>query len=392
MNNERMSVSGILYLNTIVLYESSGSPGQLFTLYKLKLYHMVYQRLLKPLLFSLDAEKAHHLTLKSLLALMHIPGVKALLYSRYGVEDSRLEQNLWGIRFKNPVGLAAGLDKDGLIGSDWKYLGFGFVEVGTVTPRPQSGNPPKRLFRLPKDQALINRMGFNNAGVDKLAERLHKQSREGIVMGANIGKNKDTPNEQAVEDYLICFDKLKSYVDYFVVNVSSPNTPGLRELQQKEPLRLLLSRLQEQNHKQQRPHPILLKIAPDLTRVQLNDIAEVVQQTEMTGVVATNTTLSREGLMTSTDEVNTIGNGGLSGNPLTQHATDILKILKSQLDSNKSVVGVGGIMADTDAWDRLENGADLIQVYTGFVYKGPQLVQDILRLVLQKRELVLNSI
>jgi len=277
---------------------------------------MIYDRLLRPLLFNLDAEKAHNLTLGGLKNALQIPGVKSMLKSRFAVENDAAFTSLWGLDFKNPVGLAAGLDKDGIIGRDWAYLGFGFVEVGTVTPRPQEGNPRKRLFRLPQDQAIINRMGFNNHGVDALVEQLKRKTTPEIILGANIGKNKDTPNDQAIEDYLICFRKLRDLVDYFVVNVSSPNTPGLRELQEKKTLTELLLRLQDMNHLGSPSRPLLLKIAPDLSTSQLDDILEVAHQTRLSGIIATNTTVSREGLITENAAVSSIGPGGLSGKPL----------------------------------------------------------------------------
>jgi dihydroorotate dehydrogenase len=274
--------------------------------------------------------------------------------------------------------LAAGFDKDAVIGTAWKSFGFGFVEIGTITPRPQNGNPRKRLFRLPEDEAIINRMGFNNQGVEAAVTRLQQMDRSGIILGANIGKNKDTPNEKAAEDYQLCFQRLFPYVDYFVVNVSSPNTPGLRELQEKEPLTALLLTLQQLNQRNPHPKPILLKIAPDLTDSQLDDIIEVVQTAKIQGVVATNTTLSRTGLVSPAPKVAAIGNGGLSGKPLTRRSTEVVRYLHENSQGSFPIIAVGGIFSAADAQEKFQAGASLIQLYTGFVYRGPDLVKEIL--------------
>ncbi|WP_020536684.1 quinone-dependent dihydroorotate dehydrogenase [Lewinella cohaerens] len=343
---------------------------------------MLYTKLLKPLLFRLAPEQAHHLTVKLLETSLMIPGVSAIMRNQYHLVDTRLRRQCFGIDFPNPVGLAAGFDKDGRYFHAMSNLGFGFIEIGTVTPRPQGGNPQPRLFRLPKDKALINRMGFNNEGVDALVERLKKGRPEGVVIGGNIGKNKDTPNEKATDDYLICFEKLFPYVDYFVVNVSSPNTPNLRDLQEKEPLTKLLSTLQQRNKEEASPKPILLKIAPDLTDGQLDDILEIAKATELAGIIATNTTISREGLETNTTEVSTIGNGGLSGAPLRKRATEVIRYLAEHSKGELPIVGVGGITSGQDAVDKLAAGACLIQVYSGLIYAGPTLVKDICKAVL----------
>lgn len=288
-----------------------------------------------------------------------------------------------GLAFPNPVGLAAGFDKNGTHIKSMASLGFGFIEVGTVTPKAQDGNPKPRLFRLPEDQALINRMGFNNEGLDALAQRLehlrNKGLPEGLIIGGNIGKNKVTPNEDAEQDYLLCFDKLFPWVDYFVVNVSSPNTPGLRDLQEKAPLMRLLNRLQEKNRAQSSPKPILLKIAPDLTDSQLDDIADIVQSTGIAGLIATNTTISRDGLRSSTAELAAIGMGGLSGAPLKERATAVIRYLRKKLGPNICIVGVGGIDSASAAQEKLAAGADLVQVYSGMIYAGPGLVKSILK-------------
>ena len=292
----------------------------------------------------------------------------------YTIRHSKLERTLFGIRFPNPVGLAAGFDKDAKIYSELSNFGFGFVEIGTLTPKPQAGNPKRRLFRLKKDRGIINRMGFNNEGVDKAVMRLKKN--RGIIIGGNIGKNKVTPNDRATDDYVICFEKLFPYVDYFVVNVSSPNTPNLRDLQEKKPLTKLLNTLQEYNHKKEAPKPILLKIAPDLTNPQLLDIISIVEDTKISGIIATNTTLRRDEL--ASDPSISAEAGGLSGKPLTNRSTEVIRFLDTQSNSSFPIIGVGGIHTPEDAIEKLEAGASLVQLYTGFVYEGPLAVKRIL--------------
>lgn len=343
----------------------------------------MYKSLVKPLLFRLQPEKAHHLTFNSLKTLMALPGAAAAARQLFAVEDPRLERELFGLRFKNPVGLAAGLDKDARLVDELATLGFGFIEIGTLTPRPQAGNPQPRLFRLPQDESLINRMGFNNEGVEAAVKRLRK-SRHQTLIGGNIGKNKDTPNEQAEADYRYCFDALYEVVDYFVVNVSSPNTPNLRELQDKEPLRRLLSALQELNTTKPATKPILLKIAPDLTNAQLDDIIELVAETGIAGIIATNTTISREGLRTSKSTVSQIGAGGLSGRVLRDRATEVIRYLHTQSGGSFPIIGVGGIHSPEAALEKLDAGASLIQLYTGFIYEGPALVRDINKAILAR--------
>ncbi|TNE56450.1 MAG: quinone-dependent dihydroorotate dehydrogenase [Bacteroidetes bacterium] len=339
-------------------------------------------RLLKPVLFALSPETAHGITLFFLDLAAKIPLLRSLLKRWFLLPDSRLERQLLGLRFPNPVGLAAGFDKNGSHIPGLACLGFGFVEVGTVTPRPQAGNPRPRLFRLPADRALINRMGFNNEGVDALAARLQRLRERGvpenIVIGGNIGKNKATPNEQAVEDYLCCFNALFPYVDYFVVNVSSPNTPGLRALQDKEPLTALLQALQDNNQSRPEPKPLLLKIAPDLTDTQLDDIAEIVRQTQLSGIIATNTTISRDGLETAEEEINAAGAGGLSGAPVRDRSTAVIRYLRKKLGQDILIIGVGGIDSYETAREKMEAGANLVQVYSCLVYEGPGLIRRIL--------------
>jgi len=343
--------------------------------------------LFKPFLFLLPAETAHRVTVFFLDLAAAFPPTRWLLKALFCHPAKELERKILGLTFPNPVGLAAGFDKDGKHIEGLACLGFGFIEVGTVTPLPQDGNPRPRLFRLPKDRALINRMGFNNGGVEALAARLKKLQQKGVpgglVIGGNIGKNKATPNEQAENDYLQCFEALFPWVDYFVVNVSSPNTPGLRDLQEKEPLTRLLNLLQEKNKAQKSLKPILLKIAPDLTDSQLDDIADIVRATGLSGVIATNTTISRNNLKTSGAEIAAIGAGGLSGAPVRERATTVIRYLRGKLGKEAVIIGVGGIDSPASAQEKLDAGADLVQVYTGLVYEGPGLVKGILRLLMK---------
>jgi len=305
-----------------------------------------------------------------------IAPLRAMLKAMFVKKAPSLERTLWGITFPNPVGLAAGFDKDARFTDSLACLGFGFIEIGTVTPRPQPGNPQPRLFRLPADKALINRMGFNNGGAAAAAERLKKRKAH-VIIGGNIGKNKDTPNEQATDDYEKAFLALYDVVDYFVVNVSSPNTPGLRALQDKEPLTQLLSHLQQLNREKGKRKPLLLKIAPDLTNEQLDDIIEIVRNTALDGIVSSNTTISREGLATPPDEVAAIGMGGLSGAPLKNRATEVVKYLHSRSNGTIPIIASGGIFTAADAQEKLDAGASLVQVYTGFIYEGPAIAKNI---------------
>jgi dihydroorotate dehydrogenase len=336
----------------------------------------VYKSLIRPLLFKLDPERVHYLTTDALRTAFGLPFTKSISRSMFRVQDQRLERELFGLKFPNPVGLAAGFDKDAKLVDELAELGFGFIEIGTLTPKPQEGNPKPRLFRLPEDQAIINRMGFNNEGVDAAVQRL-RERKSNIIVGGNIGKNKVTPNEEALNDYLYCFKALYDVVDYFVVNVSSPNTPDLRALQEKEPLQQLLMALQELNTSMPKPKPLLLKIAPDLNEPQLNDIIEIAVAAKLSGIIATNTTISRDGLHTPGSRVTEIGAGGLSGKPLTQHSTEIIRYLRQHLPQEIKIIGVGGIMSAEDAQEKLDAGADLVQLYTGFIYEGPALVAAI---------------
>jgi dihydroorotate dehydrogenase len=330
--------------------------------------------LIRPLLFSLSPERAHKVTFDMLEFAKHVPGTLALVGGTRPPQSAAVD--VMGLRFPGPVGLAAGMDKDAKHVDALARIGFGHVEVGTVTPLAQSGNDRPRLFRLKPDRALINRMGFNNEGVVAAAERLKKRV-PGIIVGGNIGKNKVTPNEQAVDDYVKCFTALHPVVDYFVVNVSSPNTPGLRALQEKGPLLEILKKLAEINAQQPVKRPILLKIAPDLENEQLDDVVAVVKESGIQGVVATNTTIARSGLRTPKSELDAIGAGGLSGAPVRMRSTEVLKYLRARLPKPFVLIGVGGIDSAEAAMEKLKAGADLVQVYTGLVYEGPALLKRI---------------
>lgn len=351
----------------------------------------MYQ-VLRSILFRFSPEAVHHFSMHALRLICSTGPGKKLLAALFSKQDSRLHTDFLGLPFRNPVGLAAGFDKNAEYLRELECLGFGFVETGTVTPKAQPGNDKPRVFRLPADQALINRMGFNNEGVDVVAERLRKwkisrQSAVGsrqltagsayrMIIGGNIGKNKVTPNEEAWKDYEICFNALHDYVDYFVVNVSSPNTPGLRELQEKESLRKILVHLQQLNNSRTIQRPILLKIAPDLTNEQLDDVASLALEIKLDGLVATNTTISREGL----SEQSVVGSretGGLSGKPLQQRSTEVLKYLISRTEGKIPVIASGGIFTGDDAKEKLACGAPLVQVWTGFIYVGPAIVKKI---------------
>lgn len=334
-------------------------------------------KLVKPLFFKFDPEQIHYTVTDALKIGQKVWGFPRLMKSFYSFENKKLNRTVFGLDFKNPVGLAAGFDKNGEYIEEFANFGFGFIEVGTVTPLPQPGNDKPRMFRLPADEALINRMGFNNKGVDVLARKLQSVKRDGLIIGGNIGKNKNTPNEDAVSDYIKCFDALFDVVDYFVVNVSSPNTPGLRALQEKEPLKNILNTLQQRNNKNDISRPILLKIAPDLTNEQLDDIVEIVQETKIAGVIASNTTISRENLQSSENLKSEMG--GLSGKPLTQRSTEVIRYLSQKSNKSFPIIGVGGVHGGKDAKEKLEAGASLVQIYTGFIYEGPGLVKKILK-------------
>ncbi len=342
----------------------------------------MYKVFIKPIFFLFQPETIHHIVFKTIKYFCAIPGVSSIIKSVYVVNDKRLERKLFGLTFPNPVGLAAGFDKDAKLYDELGYYGFGFIEIGTLTPKAQPGNEKPRMFRLPEDEALINRMGFNNGGVDEAVIRL-KNRKSNVIIGGNIGKNKVTANEDAVSDYEKCFEALFDYVDYFVVNVSSPNTPNLRALQDKEPLTHLLMRVKELNNQKKTPKPILLKIAPDLTNEQLDDIIGIVSETKIDGVIATNTTISREGLKTDASRISEIGAGGLSGKPLTKRSTEVVKYLSDKSNKSFPIIAVGGIHTGADAIEKLNAGASLVQIYTGFIYEGPGIVKRINKEILR---------
>lgn len=335
----------------------------------------MYKLLIKPFFFLFKPERAHYLAMDCLKLVCAIPGGRALVRGIFKTPSEAVE--VAGIRFENRVGLAAGFDKDARWVDELALLGFSHIEVGTLTPKAQPGNEQPRLFRLKKDEGLINRMGFNNGGVDAAADRLRKRKSK-VIVGGNIGKNKVTPNEDALNDYLYCLNALHDCVDYFVVNVSSPNTPGLRELQEKEPLKKILVALQALNLTFPKSRPIFLKIAPDLTESQLDDIIEIVTTSKIAGVIATNTTIGREGLSTAKHEVESIGAGGLSGLPVFEKSTEVLKYLVSKSNNAFPIIGVGGVHTKMHYDSKVHSGASLVQVYTGFIYEGPGIVKKLL--------------
>jgi dihydroorotate dehydrogenase len=336
----------------------------------------IYKTIIRPIFFLFDPEKIHHSVFSLIRFSQSIPGISSITKSLFQVRDKKLERTVFGITFPNPVGLAAGFDKDAKLYKELSNFGFGFIEIGTITPLAQDGNPKPRMFRLPADKGLINRMGFNNQGLEAAIARL-KNKPKNLIIGGNIGKNKLTPNEDAIKDYEKCFLHLFPYVDYFVVNVSSPNTPNLRALQEKEPLKALLHHLQTLNLKHSSTKPILLKIAPDLTNEQLDDIIEIIQESGIAGLIATNTTIDRSMLNSPKEEIENIGAGGLSGIPLNKRATEVIRYISQKSNKAFPIIGVGGIHSTQDAMEKLEAGASLIQLYTGFIYEGPGLIKDI---------------
>ncbi|HEU4719657.1 MAG TPA: quinone-dependent dihydroorotate dehydrogenase [Bacteroidia bacterium] len=342
----------------------------------------MYKAIIRPVLFLVDPEKIHHFVFSVIKFSFRIPGIASLMRAIYQVRSPKLETTLFGIKFPNRVGLAAGFDKNAKLFDELGGLGFGFVEIGTVTPEPQPGNDKPRMFRLKADSGLINRMGFNNEGAEAAAKRLRKR-KTNIVIGGNIGKNKITPNGNAGDDYEKCFLALFDVVDYFVVNVSSPNTPNLRALQDKAPLTEILLRLEKLNAQKPVRKPILLKIAPDLTDSQLDDIIDIVKTTGIDGVVATNTTISRENLRTPSSVLEAIGAGGLSGKPLTKRSLEVVNYLSEKSGKAFPIIGVGGIHTAEDAIAMLNAGASLVQVYTGFIYEGPGIAKKINKALLQ---------
>ncbi len=342
----------------------------------------MYQ-LIRKILFWFNAEEVHHFSMNMLVFFCKFSIIKNFLKRKFKPTGKSLSRKIFGLNFSNPVGLGAGFDKNAKYLNELETLAFGFVEIGTVTPLPQSGNPKPRLFRLPKDKALINRMGFNNDGVKVVAERIRKfknnqqTSNERLIIGGNIGKNKVTPNEEAWKDYEICFNELHNTVDYFVVNVSSPNTPGLRDLQQKDSLRKILTHLQEINKTKNIKRPLLLKISPDLSQNELDDIIDLAMEIHLDGLVAANTTISRDNLITPEKEIHKIGAGGLSGNPLNKESNRITNYILTRTNSQIPIISSGGIFTATDAKEKFDCGANLIQVWTGFIYEGPGIVKKL---------------
>ena len=345
----------------------------------------MYKAILRPILFFFDPEKVHHFTFSLIRFISKIPGLKGLFRSLYLIEDKRLERELFGLKFKNPVGLAAGFDKNAVLYNELANFGFGFIEIGTVTPKAQKGNPKQRLFRLKEDKGVINRMGFNNEGLDAAIAQLKKNKGQ-LIIGGNIGKNTQTKPEDYTKDYLDCFNALHPYVDYFVLNVSCPNVGSHAKLNDKDYLLELISTVQNANRTFNKQKPILLKIAPDLNEMQLDEIIELIAETNLDGVIASNTSIDRTGLKTSTDRLEAIGNGGLSGQPIKEKSTKVIQYLADKSNKAFPIIGVGGIHSAEDALEKLSAGADLVQIYTGFIYEGPKLIKNINRALLKKAQ------
>ena len=341
----------------------------------------MYKSIIRPLFFLFDPEKIHHFTFALIKFISKIPGVPAIFRGLYQVNDKRLERKLFGLTFKNPVGLAAGFDKNAVLFNELANFGFGFVEIGTVTPKAQEGNPKKRIFRLKADNGLINRMGFNNNGLEAAIEKL-KNNKGKIIIGGNIGKNTATMPNEYTKDYLKCFKELHPFVDYFVLNVSCPNVESHAKLTDKDYLIELITAVQKENNSFSAKKPILLKIAPDLNEVQLDEVIEIVSETKIDGVIASNTSVNREGLIVTEEKLNEIGNGGLSGKPIRDRSTKVIKYLAEKSNKAFPIIGVGGIHSENDALEKIEAGADLVQIYTGFIYEGPGLVKKINKAIL----------
>lgn len=336
----------------------------------------MYKSFIRPILFLFDPEKVHHFTFSIIKNFSKIPGFQKIIRNIFVVNHPSLERKLFGLTFKNPVGLAAGFDKNAELYNPLSNFGFGFIEIGTVTPKPQDGNPKKRVFRLISDDALINRMGFNNKGVNEIVENL-KHKNKNLIVGGNIGKNTLTHPDYYTDDYIYCFNQLHPFVDYFVLNVSCPNVGSHEKLSDKDYLFELISEIQKLNNKQTLKKPILLKIAPDLNTIQLDEIIELVNETKIDGIIATNTSIQRDNLKTSTKDLNEIGMGGLSGKPIRSQSTEVIRYLAEKSNKAFPIIGVGGIHSAKDAIEKIEAGADLLQVYTGFIYEGPSLVKKI---------------
>ncbi|MCD8406017.1 quinone-dependent dihydroorotate dehydrogenase [Tenacibaculum dicentrarchi] len=343
----------------------------------------MYKQLIRPILFLFDPEKIHYFTFSVVKTVSKIPFVSSIFRSMYQVNDKKLERNLFGLTFKNPVGLAAGFDKNAVLYNELANFGFGFVEIGTVTPKGQAGNPKKRLFRLKDDQGIINRMGFNNEGLEVAIEQL-KKNKGKIIIGGNIGKNTDTTPENYTEDYVTCFKGLHPYVDYFVLNVSCPNVGSHAKLDDVSYLKELITEVQVLNNKEAKQKPILLKIAPDLNNQQLDEIIELVAQTKIDGVIASNTSVNRGNLKASKERLSEIGNGGVSGQPVKDRSTKVIKYLADNSNKSFPIIGVGGIHSEKDALEKIDAGASLVQIYTGFIYQGPSLVKRINKAILAR--------
>jgi dihydroorotate dehydrogenase len=339
----------------------------------------MYKSLIRPVLFKFDPEEVHHFTFSMLKNF----GFITKLFLPKPIEDKRLEREVFGLKFKNPVGLAAGFDKNAVLFNELADLGFGFVEIGTVTPKAQAGNPKKRLFRLIEDGGIINRMGFNNDGLEAAIEKL-KGNKGKIIIGGNIGKNTDTSPEHYTQDYLQCFEGLHPYVDYFVLNVSCPNVGSHAKLEDVEYLRELITEVKKINQTKQVQKPVLLKIAPDLNPHQLDEIVDLIAETQIDGVIVSNTSVNREGLKTSPEVLAQIGNGGLSGKPIRERSTQMIKYLSDKSNRAFPIIGVGGIHSAKDAMEKLDAGASLVQLYTGFIYEGPELINDINKELLKR--------
>jgi len=341
----------------------------------------MYKAVLRPILFRVSPERIHELLVRTVKFIHRLSFCSCLLRKLYSLENPLLEREFMGLKFKNPVGLAAGFDKNATFYNEFSSFGFGFIETGTITPRPQPGNPKPRSFRLPKDKSLINRMGLNNCGVDAAVEMLRNR-KPGMVIGGNIGKNTDTPDEKAVDDFVYCFEKLYDYVDYFVVNISCPNTGEIDKLQDQEVMESILGEIVSRRALKPLKKPVLLKISPDLNYKQIDEALSIIQRLRIDGIVATNTTVKRDGLITDKNIVSSIGNGGLSGAPLSNRSTELIRYISQKTGGRLPIIGVGGIMTVKDAHDKLNAGAVLIQVYTGFIYNGPSFVKQILKSLL----------
>jgi dihydroorotate dehydrogenase len=342
----------------------------------------MYKLIIRPIFFLFDPEKIHYFTFSLVEILSKIPLVSSLFRCFYQVNDKKLERTLFGLTFKNPVGLAAGFDKNAVLYNELANFGFGFIEIGTVTPKGQVGNPKKRLFRLKDDQGIINRMGFNNEGLQIAIEQL-KKNKGRVIIGGNIGKNTQTLPENYTEDYKECFKGLHPYVDYFVLNVSCPNVGSHAKLNDKDYLLELISECQKLNNQEEQQKPILLKIAPDLNDEQLDEIIELVAETKIDGVIASNTSTTRDNLKASKERLQEIGNGGVSGQPIKNQSTKVIKYLADNSNKSFPIIGVGGIHSEKDALEKIKAGADLVQIYTGFIYEGPSLVKRINKAILK---------